>query len=135
MKMNTGRSIHTIILIVGILLCTDSLILAQQGIDEVRALEPGKPIERELAPKAVHVYRIKLTSGQVLRAAVDRRGIPMWVYGFTPDGRSLGSFTTSGWHEYEISGEVAADALMIDYGLALVGEGRAWLDDVTIEFN
>jgi erythromycin esterase len=41
--------------------------------------------------------------------------------------------TASEWREYEIPGEVAADAYAIDYGLALVGEGRAWLDAVSLE--
>jgi erythromycin esterase len=43
--------------------------------------------------------------------------------------------TASAWRNYEITGDVAADATTIDYGLALVGEGSAWLDDVAIEFN
>lgn len=41
--------------------------------------------------------------------------------------------TASEWREYEIAGEVVADAYAIDYGLALVGEGRAWLDAVSLE--
>ena len=37
------------------------------------------------------------------------------------------------WREYEIVGEVPADAETIDFGLALVGEGRAWIDAVSLE--
>lgn len=43
--------------------------------------------------------------------------------------------TTSVWREYEIAGEVAADAVTIEYGLVLVGESRVWLDAVTVEIT
>jgi C-terminal processing protease CtpA/Prc len=37
------------------------------------------------------------------------------------------------WREYEILGEVAEDAVSINLGLALAGNGRAWLDAVSFE--
>ncbi len=40
--------------------------------------------------------------------------------------------TSSEWRDYEIVGEVSEDAETIEYGLALVGDGRAWLDTVSI---
>jgi hypothetical protein len=43
--------------------------------------------------------------------------------------------TTRQWQEYEIVGEVPEDAEMIDYGLALVGDGRAWIDAVSVEVD
>jgi hypothetical protein len=63
------------ILLACALLCAGRVTLAQQPTAEVRTLELGKPIERELAAKAVHVYQIALTNGQVLHAVVDQRGI------------------------------------------------------------
>jgi len=37
------------------------------------------------------------------------------------------------WKEYEIVGKVAEDAVTINIGLMLVGEGQAWLDEVKFE--
>jgi erythromycin esterase len=40
--------------------------------------------------------------------------------------------TNKNWHAYTIIGNVSADAGVIGFGLALVGEGRAWFDSVSI---
>ena len=37
------------------------------------------------------------------------------------------------WRKFEIEGDVAVDAERINFGLLLVGKGKAWLDDVAIE--
>ena len=37
------------------------------------------------------------------------------------------------WRDHEIVAGVPASAESIEYGLALVGEGRAWLDAVSLE--
>jgi len=55
-----------------------SLSLAQTP-PEIRELEQGKPIERELAGGEVHAYSIKLTVGQFLSVIVDQRGIDVTV--------------------------------------------------------
>jgi hypothetical protein len=41
--------------------------------------------------------------------------------------------TVREWQVFELGGDVPKDADKIDYGLALVGEGRAWLDSVAVE--
>ncbi len=41
--------------------------------------------------------------------------------------------TTGEWRVFETVGDVPKDAEKIDYGLALVGAGRAWLDSVALE--
>jgi hypothetical protein len=41
--------------------------------------------------------------------------------------------TTADWRVFETIVNVPSDAGTIDYGLALVGDGRAWLDSVTFE--
>jgi hypothetical protein len=41
--------------------------------------------------------------------------------------------TNNNWHVYEIVGKVPADAEVIGFGLALVGDGQAWLDSVSIK--
>ena len=40
---------------------------------------------------------------------------------------------TNEWRETEIIGDVSEEADTIDYGLALIGEGKAWIDAVTVE--
>jgi predicted esterase len=37
------------------------------------------------------------------------------------------------WKHYEIVGDVAEDAVSICLGMILVGDGKAWLDDATVE--
>ena len=49
------------------------------------------------------------------------------------DDMSDRPITNREWREYEIVGEVPEDAEMIDYGMALVGDGRAWIDAVSVE--
>jgi CHAT domain-containing protein/Tfp pilus assembly protein PilF len=56
---------------------------------EVRLLEPGKPIERQLAGGEAHSYRITLSSGQYALVAVDQRRINIAVSAFGPDGKKL----------------------------------------------
>lgn len=41
--------------------------------------------------------------------------------------------TSKDWGEYEIKGEIAPDAARINFGLLLLGEGKAWLDAVSLE--
>jgi len=65
-----------------------SLSLAQTP-PEIRELEQGKPIERELAGGEVHAYSIKLTVGQFLSVIVDQRGIDVTVALYEPDGEII----------------------------------------------
>ncbi len=46
---------------------------------DVRLLEPGKPIEREIAGGQNHLYQITLTEGQYLKVIVEQRGINVAV--------------------------------------------------------
>ncbi|HZM86878.1 MAG TPA: erythromycin esterase family protein [Blastocatellia bacterium] len=56
---------------------------------EVRALEPGKTLEGEMAAGEVHAYRIDLEAGQFLRAVVNQRGIDLVVSVIGPDGQKI----------------------------------------------
>src|SRR5262249_29229078 len=51
---------------------------AQTGND-LQGLEPGKPIERELAGGQTHSYQFTLASGQYIHLIVDQRGIDVLV--------------------------------------------------------
>ena len=62
---------------------------AVRGAQEERALEPGKPMERELTGGAGHLYRVALTSGQYLHVSVEQRGVDVVVKLRGPDGVSL----------------------------------------------
>ncbi len=50
-----------------------------QNDKNARRLEPGKPIERELAGGESHYYQIALGAGEYLHAVVDQRGIDVVV--------------------------------------------------------
>src|SRR5215470_4589251 len=60
-----------------------------QGEKDIRPLEPGKPIERELAGGQSHSYQIALTEGQYLRVVVEQRGVDVVVTLLSPDGKKL----------------------------------------------
>src|SRR5437870_3083520 len=62
---------------------------AAQGETDVRSLEPGKPIERELAGGQAHSYQITLSAGQYLNVMVEQQGIDVVVALFGPDGKKL----------------------------------------------
>lgn len=49
------------------------------------------------------------------------------------DGMENQPIVSGGWREYSLEGDVPKGALSISYGLALVGEGTAWLDAVSLE--
>ncbi len=49
------------------------------------------------------------------------------------DGMGDRPITAPEWRDYEIVADVPPEAEQIEYGLALVGEGRAWLDEVSLE--
>jgi CHAT domain-containing protein/Tfp pilus assembly protein PilF len=59
---------------------------AQKAEKDIRILEQGRPIERELMGGEVHTYQIMLTLDQFLHLVVDPRGIDVVVTLFGPDG-------------------------------------------------
>jgi hypothetical protein len=67
-----------------------SALGASQSADEELALEPGKPVERELSGGQSHVYKIAMTSGQYLQVSVSQRGMEVLAALFTPDSRKIG---------------------------------------------
>nr|MBA3356812.1 tetratricopeptide repeat protein [Pyrinomonadaceae bacterium] len=60
-----------------------------QNPPEIRELEQGKPIERELAGGQIHAYSISLTAGQFLHAIVEQRGVDVVVVLFDPEGKQV----------------------------------------------
>jgi len=54
-----------------------------------RPLEPGRPVERELAGGQAHSYQITLPGGQYIHVVADQRGIDVVVTLYRPDGGKL----------------------------------------------
>ena len=52
---------------------------------EVATLEPGKPIERELAGGQKHIYQLALSQGQYANVTVEQRGVDIVVRLFATD--------------------------------------------------
>src|SRR6266508_3123519 len=63
-----------------------------QGEKDVRPLEPGKPIERELAGGQSHAYQITLSAGQFMKVIVEQRGIDVVVGLLGPDDKQIMEF-------------------------------------------
>lgn len=56
---------------------------------DVRKLEVGRPIEREMKGAEGHLYSIAVDSGQYFSAVVEQRGIDVEVTVIAPDGKEL----------------------------------------------
>ena len=56
---------------------------------ELRTLELGKPIERELGPDEAHSYALSLTAGQYVLVLADQRGIDVTLSAFGPNSKKL----------------------------------------------
>src|SRR5215475_9211793 len=66
-----------------------------QGEKDARPLEPGKPIERELAGGQSHAYQITLSAGQFMKVIVEQRGIDVVVGLLGPDARQIMEFDSA----------------------------------------
>jgi erythromycin esterase len=93
--------------------------------------------------KAFRGRRIKLRAAVRTEVAGPGNQAHLWLRiqkdGFGPasllfeDLMADRPITTKEWRVLEITGDVPKDAARIDYGMALVGEGRAWLDSVALQ--
>jgi len=83
-----------------------------------------------------------------LRASVRVEGEPgcrayLWLravksgIGFAAEtlyrGTDENPITTAEWRDFELVGDIPAESKTVSYGVALVGQGTAWLDSVTLE--
>ncbi|HKQ77313.1 MAG TPA: tetratricopeptide repeat protein [Blastocatellia bacterium] len=59
-----------------------------QTKDEVRPLEPGRIVEREIAGGQTHTYQITLQAGQFARFMVEQRGVDVALALTGPDGET-----------------------------------------------
>jgi tetratricopeptide (TPR) repeat protein len=72
-----------------VLLISLSSFSSAQDAPDIRPLEQGKPIERELMGGDVHAYSVQLTVGQFLSVIFDQRGIDLVVTAFGPDSKQI----------------------------------------------
>ena len=76
-----------------------------------------------------------------LRAAVRAQGrAQLWmrvdeISGMTGffDNMQDRPITSGEWQEYTIEGDIESDAAVLNFGMMLIGAGKAWLDDVKLE--
>ena len=76
--------------VVALLLCLQPAALARglvnRGQGEVRELEPGRPVEREIAGGESHTYQLTLQAGQFVRVVVEQKGIDLMIALAAPQG-------------------------------------------------
>jgi len=70
---------------------------AGQGSQDVRPLEPGQPIERELTSDENHFYQLTLGAGQSVQVTVEQFSINLRLRLLGPDGKLL--IEASSWWE------------------------------------
>ncbi|HEY6188654.1 MAG TPA: tetratricopeptide repeat protein [Pyrinomonadaceae bacterium] len=73
-----------------LLFAVGPVIKAQESAAEMRALEDGKPVERELKGGEAHSYRIALARDQYLEVMIEQRGVDVAIALVGPDGKMLG---------------------------------------------
>ncbi len=79
---------------IGVLPCATTL--AQSAPQEVRTLELGRAVERELAGGQSHGYALPLMPGQYFTVLVEQQGIDVVVSLSGPDGKALEQFDNDG---------------------------------------
>ncbi|MEW6209445.1 MAG: CHAT domain-containing tetratricopeptide repeat protein [Acidobacteriota bacterium] len=90
------RAINILALLAAILNLSINASSHQQTGRDVRALDPGKPVEREIAGGQTHYYKVTLTRGQYIRVVADQRGIDLTVAFVEPDGRKIAEIDRPG---------------------------------------
>ncbi len=84
--------------------------------------------------------RIRFRAAVRIEAPTPQDWAGLWVR-VDREGRTMGFFdnmrnrpiTSADWKTYEIVGEVAPDAKVINLGLLLSGSGKAWIDSASFE--
>ncbi len=94
-----------------------SATAGQTGHD-TQSLDPGKPLERQIAVGQEHTYRIALQAGQFMRAVVEQKGIDVVATLIAPDGKQVAEadISSNAFGLEPISHEAAASG---DYRLAV----------------
>ncbi len=108
-----------------LLLFALSLLVGVARAQEPTTLEPGKPLEREIAGGEAHAYQITLQAGQFARLRLDQRAIDAALILMAPDGKQLVEMNLTRAGEQEsLSLEAAIPG---SYRLTVRGDGAATL--------
>ncbi|HXG65739.1 MAG TPA: CHAT domain-containing protein [Blastocatellia bacterium] len=84
------RAVRCILAVAAVFLLSTGLTAAARFVqEEVRPLDPGQPVEREMAGGAAHAYRLDLTAGQFLHVVAEQRGIDVILTLLDPNGKKL----------------------------------------------
>ena len=104
--------------------CFLILLLFASGLaaQEPRLLEPGQPVEREIAGGETHVYQIALTVGQFLRLVVDQRDINIALALALPEGETRAVDLTGVRRLESLSQEITTSG---DYRLKVSATGQS----------
>src|SRR5882724_9530695 len=90
-----------------------TLVLCLSGIaqaaQDLRSLEPGKPVERDIAGGESHAYQISLTARQFVRFRLEQKTLDSVLVLLAPDGKQMAemNFTDGGEPE-----QLALEALL-----------------------
>jgi CHAT domain-containing protein/tetratricopeptide (TPR) repeat protein len=93
--MRRSPAIYAVTLAAFACLSLLSVVTAQET-QEARPLEPGKPVERELAGGQKHTYQLALNADQYLQLLAEEKGVDVAVAVFAPDGKKLADVTAPG---------------------------------------
>lgn len=66
-----------------------SLIFQAVAAQEIHTLEPGKPVEREIAGSESHSYQTSLQAGQFVRFRLAQRTVDTALTLSAPDGKPI----------------------------------------------
>ena len=90
------------------------------AVDEkdVRPLEQGHPVKRELSSGQRHVYRLRLSAGQFLKAIIEQQGIDVVAQIAGPDGAQILEFDSERRPQGQEQASLVAEAAG-DYRLTL----------------
>src|SRR5215813_11224283 len=85
------------------------------AVDErdVRPLEQGRPVMRELSGGQQHIYQLRLSAGQFLKAIIEQQGIDVVAQISGPDGKQILEFDSErrlqGQEQASLVAEAAGD--------------------------
>ena len=104
---------------------------------EVRPLEPGQSVKRELTGGQRHIYQIKLRADQFLKVIVEQQGIDVVAQVLGPDGAQILEVDSEsrlrGQEQASLAPEAAGDYRLIvkpKQDRAAAGRYEIWIDEL-----
>ena len=94
-----------------------------QNPPEVRSLQLGQPVERELKGGEIHSFRVTAQPGQFLHVVVEQRGIDVKLTLFSPDGQKLLEVDNPTGEQGPEAGSLIA-AMAGDYRIEVASEDK-----------